>query len=65
MGLTILPIRKKSVGECGAFCPTNKKDTPKTSVLSYPQEHFLVPPTSLLPNEKIVPPIVVSPLQRR
>lgn len=66
-GLTILPIRNKSIGECGVSCLANKKinDNQKKSILSYPQEHFLLPPSLTTPHEKIIQPIAISPLQRR
>lgn len=65
MGLTILPIRKKSIEttkSCmGEQCESNKKtqDTQKKSVLAYPQECFLMPPSLSIPlvSEKILPPI--------
>lgn len=65
MGLTILPIRRKSiesVKSCdGEQCEANKKtqDTQKKSVLAYPQEYFLIPPSLNSPSvsEKVLQPI--------
>ena len=49
MGLTILPIRTKSIGTCvnDNKCPVaNKKiqDTQRKAVLAYPSEHILMTP---------------------
>lgn len=66
MGLTILPIRKKSiesVKNCeGEHCEANKKtqDTQKKSVLVYPQEYFLMPPSL---NVSSVPEKVLQPIR--
>lgn len=65
MGLTILPIRRKSiesVKRCdGEQCEASKKtqDTQKKSVLTYPQEYFLMPPSLNIPSvtEKVLQPI--------
>jgi len=65
MGLTILPIRKKSiesVKSCASEqCEMDKKtkDIQKKSVLAYPQECFLMPPSLNIPlvSEKVLPPI--------
>ena len=65
MGLTILPIRRKSiesVKSCtGEQCNSDKKtqDTQKKSVLAYPQEYFLMPPSLNVPSvsEKVLQPI--------
>jgi len=65
MGLTILPIRKKSIESVKSCeseqCELDKKskDTQKKSVLAYPQEYFLMPPSLNVPlvPEKILPPI--------
>ena len=66
MGLTILPIRRKSIEsvkncaneQCDA---ANKKtqDIQKKSVLAYPQEYFLMPPSLNVPSvpEKVLQPI--------
>lgn len=56
MGLTILPIRKKSIENAVQNCangrcdPSKKsQDAHKRSLLAYPDEHFLMPPTLLPP----------------
>lgn len=66
MGLTIMPIRRKSIetikscveGQCDT---TDKKtrDTQKKSVMTYPQEYFLMPPSLNAPSihEKVLQPI--------
>lgn len=63
MGLTILPIRTKSienVKNCVAGkCDLNSKksqDVQKRSVLAYPDEYFLMPPSlgaPLVPEKSI------------
>lgn len=65
MGLTILPIRRKSIESIKSCtseqCDFDKKtqDTQKKSVLTYPQEYFLMPPSLNTPSipEKVLQPI--------
>jgi len=66
MGLTILPIRRKSIESVKSCdgeqqCEASKKtqDTQKKSVLTYPQEYFLMPPSLNSPSvtEKVLQPI--------
>jgi hypothetical protein len=65
MGLTILPIRRKSIESVktceGEQCEADKKtqDRQKQSVLVYPQEYFLMPPSLQAPPipEKLLQPI--------
>lgn len=65
MGLTILPIRRKSIESVKSCtsekCEADKKtqDTQKKSVLAYPQEYFLMPPSLNVPSvsEKVLQPI--------
>lgn len=55
-GLTILPIRKKSIG-CSTQCSIVQK------TLSYPHEYFLTP--RVIASDKSIQPIVISPIQKR
>ena len=65
MGLTIMPIRRKSIETdkiCGGgLCGADKKtqDIQKKSVLAYPQEYFLVSPSLQTPTipERVLQPI--------
>ena len=62
MGLTILPIRRKSIESVKSCekeqCDNNKKthDMQKKSVLAYPHEYFLMPPSLQAPSvpEKVL-----------
>lgn len=64
MGLTILPIRTKSIGrtcnstQCSILDKKNT-DTQKKSILAYPEEYFLMPPLAGMPmeQEKLIQPI--------
>lgn len=66
MGLTILPIRRKSIqsaksceGEQCDIADKKSQDTQKKSVLAYPQECFLMPPSLNVPSvpERVLQPI--------
>lgn len=66
MGLTIMPVRKKSIENVkpceNETCFGDKKtmDIQKKSVLAYPQEYFLMPPSY---NVSITPERVLQPIR--